>query len=139
MLENFAIGAWSSHVAIDPCISILATTRAQSDEQKVAAMGVQKMVSPKSKHKGANLRAPKTVKSQGCDQDKIHWTPVFARGKVSIDVCDADAAHRNRKLPARLNSGAELAKFIRHVLPGVLESMQEEHGLSRMPRTVVHD
>ena len=62
ILENFATGAWSSHVAIDPCISNLATTRAQSDEQRVAAMGVQKMMSPKSKYKGANLRAPKTVK-----------------------------------------------------------------------------
>ena len=139
ILENFATGAWASHVAIDPCISILATTRAQSDEQRVAAMGVQKMMSPKSKYKGANLRAPKTVKSQGRDQDKIHWTPVFARGKVSIYVCDADAARRNRKLPARLNDGAELAKFVRHVLPGILEDMQEEHGWSRVPRTVVHD
>ena len=72
-------------------------------------MGVQKMMSPKSKYKGANLRAPKTVKSQGRDQDKVHWTPVFARGKVSIYICDADAARRDRKLPARPNDGAELA------------------------------
>ena len=70
------------------------------------------MMSPKSKYKGANLRAAKTVKSQGCDQDKVHWTPVFARGKVSIYICDADAARRDRKLPARLNDGAELAKFV---------------------------
>ena len=48
-LENFATGAWSSHVSIDPCITILATTRAQSDDQKVAAMGVQNMMSPKAR------------------------------------------------------------------------------------------
>ena len=136
-MENFATGAWASHVAIDPCISILATTRAQSDEQKVAAMGTQKMMSPKSKYKGANLRAPKTVKSQGRDEDKVHWTPIFARGKVSIYVCDADAARRDRNLPARLNDGPELAKFVRHVLPGILEEMQEKHGWSRLPRIVV--
>ena len=138
-LENFATGAWSSHVAIDPCITILATTRAQSDEQKVAAMGVQKMMSPGSRYKGPNPRASKTVKSQGREEDKVHWTPVFALGKVSIYVCDAEAARRDVKLPARLNDGAELAKFIRNVLPGILSDMQLLHGWSRAPRTVVHD
>ena len=137
-LENFATGAWSSHVAIDPCISILPVTRAQSDDQKVAAMGVQKMMSPKSKYKGANLRAPKTVKSQGRDEEKVHWTPVFALGKVRLYVCDAEAARRDIQLPARLNDGPELAKFIENVLPGILVEMQREHGWSRTPRTVVH-
>ena len=56
-LDHFATRPWSSHVAIDPCFTILPTTRAQSDEQKVAAMGVQKMMSPNSKYKGSNLRA----------------------------------------------------------------------------------
>ena len=138
-LENFATGAWSSHVAIDPCISILPVTRAQSDEQKVAAMGVQKMMSPKSKYKGANLRAPKTVKSQGRDDVKVHWTPIFALGKVRVYVCDGDRARRDARLPARLNDGAELAKFVQNVLPGILKDMQREHGWSRVPRTVVHD
>ena len=138
-LANFAAAAWASHVAIDPCITILATTSAQSDEQKVAAMGVLKMMSPKSKYKGANLRAAKTVKSQAREEEKVHWTPVFALGKVRIYVCDADAARRNCQLPARLNDGPELAKFIRNVLPGILDEMQWEHGWSRTPRTVVHD
>ena len=138
-LENFSTGAWSSHVAIDPCISILPVTRAQSDEQRVAAMGVQKMMSPKSKYKGANLRAPKTVKSQGRDDVKVHWTPIFALGKVRVYVCDADAARRDLRLPARLNDGAELAKFVENVLPGILAEMQREHGWGRTPRTVVHD
>ena len=102
-------------------------------------MGVQKMMSPKSKYKGPNLRAPKTVKSQGREDEKVHWTPVFALGKVRIYVCDVDAARRDPKLPARLNGGAELAKFIRNVLPGILEEMQREHGWNRTPRTVVHD
>ena len=138
-LKNFATGAWSSHVAIDPCITILASTRAQSDEQKVAAMGVQKMMSPKSRYKGPNLRASKTVKSQGREEDKVHWTPVFALGKVRLYVCDADAARRDIQLLARLNDGPELAKFIENVLPGILVEMQREHGWSRTPRTVVHD
>ena len=138
-LENFATGAWSSHVAIDPCISILPTTHAQSDEQKVAAMGVRKMMSPESKYKGANLRAPKTVKSQGRDEEKVHWTPIFALGKVKLYVCDAEAARRDIRLPARLNDGPELAKFVQHVLPGILVDMQHEHEWTRTPRTVVHD
>ena len=139
VLDEFPAGAWSNHVAIDPCISILPTTKAQSDDQKVAAMGVKKMMSPKSKYKGPNLRAPKTVKSQAKDDVKIHWTPVFALGKVYIYVCNPDAAARGPDLPVRLNDGAELAKFIKNVLPGVLEEMRDEHGWGRTPRTVVHD
>ena len=69
----------------------------------------------------------------------VHWTPVFALGKVSIYVCDAEAARRDAHLPARLNDGAELAKFIRNVLPGILSDMQLEHGWSRTPHTVVRD
>ena len=37
--DTFSQGSWPNHVAIDPCIYILASSRAQSDEQKVAAMG----------------------------------------------------------------------------------------------------
>ena len=32
-----------------------------------------------------------------------------------------------------------MAKFIRHVLPGILQGMKREHGWSRTPRTIVHD
>ena len=139
VLEHFSVGAWSSHVAIDPCISILPTTQAQADDQKIAAMGVKKMMSPKSRYKGANTRAPKTVKSQGRNDVKVHWTPVFALGKVYIYVCNPDAAARDPSLPTRLNHGYELAKFVANVLPGILEEMRAEHGWSRTPRTVVHD
>ena len=58
---------------------------------------------------------------------------------MSIYVCDADAARRDNQLPARLNHGPELAKFISNVLPGILMDMQQEHGWNRTPRTVVHD
>ena len=102
-------------------------------------MGVQKMMSAKSRYKGPNLRAAKTTKSQGRDEEKVHWTPVFALGKVSIYVCNVDAARRDARLPARLNEGSELGKFIQNVLPGILAEMQDEHGWSRTPRTVVHD
>ena len=96
-------------------------------------------MSPKSRHKGANLRAPPTTKTQGREEDKVHWTPVFARGKLYIYVCDSGAARRDARLPARLNNGAELAKFLRNVLPGILEEMKQQHGWTRVPRTVVHD
>ena len=70
---------------------------------------------------------------------KVHWTPVFALGKVYIYVCDAAAAARDATLPARLNEGTELDKFVQNVLPGILEGMRGEYGWSRTPRTVVHD
>ena len=112
LLEHYPRGAWSNQASIDPCISVLPITKAQSDDQKVAAMGVKKMISPKSKYTGPNCRAPKTVKSQGRDDLKVHWTPVFALGKVYIYVCDGGAAARDATLPARLNEGQELAKFL---------------------------
>ena len=65
ILERFPRASWWSHVAIDPCISILASSEAQSQDQKIAAMGKMKMMSPKSRFKGANTRAPSTAKTQG--------------------------------------------------------------------------
>ena len=96
-------------------------------------------MSPKSRFSGVNLRAPTTAKTQGREQDKVHWTPVFARGKVYIYVCDADAARHDPRLPARLNNSNDVAKFIRNALPDILEEMKKEHGWVRTPRTVVHD
>ena len=55
VLDELPAGAWSTHVAIDPCISILPTTAAQTDDQKIAAMGVRKMMSKKSRFKGGEL------------------------------------------------------------------------------------
>ena len=139
VLDQLPAACWWSHVAIDPCITILASTAAQSADQKIAAMGTLKMMSPKSRFKGVNLRAPATARTQGREEDKIHWTPIFARGKVRIYVCDPDAAHGNADLPARLNNGTDLAKFVRNVLPRLLEEMQQQHRWLRTPRTVVHD
>ena len=102
-------------------------------------MGVKKMMSPKSKYKGANCRAPSTIKSQGKDDIKVHWTPIFALGKVRVYVCDPQAAARDETLPVRLNESREIGKFIQYVLPGILEEMREEHAWSRTPRTVLHD
>ena len=114
-------------------------TDAQSEDQRIAAMGMNKMMSPKSRFVGANLRAPATAKTQGREDDKVHWTPVFARGKVHIHVCDADAARLDPRLPARLNNGNDVGKFIRNVLPDILKKMKQEYGWARVPRTVVHD
>ena len=139
ILEHVPARAWWTHVAIDPCITILANTDAQSEDQRVAAMGVRKMMSPKSRFLGVNLRAPATAKTQGREEDKVHWTPVFARGRVHIYVCDAEAARHDPRLPAGLNNSNDVAKFIRNALPDILEQMRQEHGWDRVPRTVVHD
>ena len=68
-----------------------------------------------------------------CWPNKLHLWPTY------IYVCDADAACRDAKLPDRLNDGPGMAKFVRNVLPGILREMQEQHGWSRIPRTLVHD
>ena len=112
---------------------------AQSEDQRVAAMGAKKMMSPKSRFMGVNLRAPATARTQGREDDKAHWTPVFARGRVRVYVCDADAARCDTRLPARLNNGNDLGKFIRNVLPGILDEMKQEYGWARALRTLVHD
>ena len=46
---------------------------------------------------------------QSRDEDKMHWTPILALGKVSIYVCDPVAACRDPTLPVRLNERTELA------------------------------
>ena len=139
VLDHVPARAWWTHVAIDPCITILASTDAQSEDQRIAAMGAMKMMSPKSRFVGANLRAPATAKTQGREEAKVHWTPVFARGKVHLYVCDANAARQDPRLPARLNNSDDVGKFVRNVLPGILARMKRKYGWSRAPRTVVHD
>ena len=67
----------------------------------------------------------------------MHWTPVFARGKVRIYVCDPAVA--GPMYPEKLNDSANLAKFIRRVLPDILEEMRRAYAWPNLPRTVVHD
>ena len=87
---------------------------------------------------GPNPRAPDFAKKQaGNDVLQVFWTPVFARGKIAIYVCDPDAG--GVEAPAKLNKSGPLACFVRMELPGILKGMQEEHGWPTLPRVVVHD
>ena len=140
ILKEFSSSAWYSHVAIDPCSSLLPRTAQRLEDQQVAAMGNQKWMSPASARKGANLRAPATAKKQGGKNVlQVHWTPVFARGKIHLYVCDADAASRDASLLCKLNDSANLAKFIRNVLPAILQHMKCKYKWANIPRTIVHD
>ena len=113
---------------------MLAYTRLPS----VAAMGKRKLRSKKLAMNGANARAPDTAKKQGGKSVlQVHWTPVFARGKLSIYVCDPEA--NDRDWPATLNNSNALACFVRKVLPGVVQDMQEEHGWNSTPLVLAHD
>ena len=77
--------AWRGHVAIDPHVTVLPSTRAQTDGQMVAAMGSQKMMSRKSRFKAANLRAPATAGAQGRVRgDTACWAPVYPRQGVCL-------------------------------------------------------
>ena len=46
---------------------------------------------------------------------------MFARGKLLIYVVDPEEAATNSDLPAKLADSRNLAKFVRNVLPGLLE------------------
>ena len=140
ILDNMSGAACSHHVGIDPCSSLLPKTAARSEEQRVAALGSKRFMSPKSKFDGVNLRASSFARHQGGrDVLQVHWTPIFARGRVRIFVCDATAAGRDSRQPKKLNDSEELSKFVRHVLPGELDAMQKKYGWTSLPRTIVHD
>ena len=140
ILDTNIANNWFNHVAIDPCYSLLPKHLERLEEQRVAAMGRRKWKSPGASRDGSNLRAPATAKTQGGSWvTRVDWTVVFARGKVRIFVCDPEEAKRNANYPAALCDATNLGKFVRHVLPKVLDEMKAEHGWSNIPRTVVHD
>ena len=132
---------WRSHVAFDPCYSLLPKTSDALEETMVAAMGAQKWMSKESRGKGANCRPPSSTKTQSnaYHYTRVDWTPIFARGKVLIYVVDVDAAKANPKLPSKLTDSKNLAKFVMNVLPGLLQQMKRKHGWADIPRTLVHD
>ena len=138
IIEHVHPNALRNHVAIDPCSSLLPRTPVRLEEQQVAAMGKCKWTSGSSRRKGTNPRAPAyATKQAGPSVLQIHWTPVFARGAIHIHVCNP--GEENSDLPLKLNDSFQLAKFVRNVLPGVLERMKVAHGWSTLPRVIVHD
>ena len=138
ILDTFHAGSWVTHVAFDPCSSLLPRTPARLEEQQVAAMGKNKWRSKGSTNRGTGTRAAETTKTQkNHDVRQVAWTPVFARGKIAIYVCDPDAD--DCAAPSKLNKAAPLACFVRKVLPEVLEGMKQDHGWNSVPRVLVHD
>ena len=131
ILKNVAKGAAWNFVAIDPCLTLLPKQQVKSDLLKIAAMGNKKWMSPKSKRKGANLRAPKTAKTQKDSSTVVPWTPVFTRGRVKLVVLTEPGA--------KLNSSETSGAFVRNSLPAALQSMKKEWKWSTIPRVVLHD
>lgn len=104
ILQHTSKQSWYGHVAIDPCYSLLPRSLAKQEELKVLAMGSCKWMSKKSSRKGPNLRAPSTARTQsGPVSTQVHWTPVFARGKVHIFVLDPAEAVDDPGYPVKLN------------------------------------
>ena len=138
ILDSFPANAWVSHVSIDPCSSLLPRLPSRLEEQQVAAMGKLKWMSKRSRRADLNLRAAATaLKQAGPSVLQVHWTPVLARGRIYIHVCDPKET--NPLFPRKLNDGTQLAKFVTNILPNILKNMQEEHAWSNVPRVVVHD
>ena len=62
------------------------------------------------------------------------------RGSTRLVVCvREEVGHVRVGLEHKLNDSFQLAKFVRNVLPGVLERMKVAHGWSTLPRVIVHD
>ena len=133
-LEFFSAVAWLQFCAIDPCRSLLPKTRAKSEEQRHAAMGKMNWRSKKEIKTGKNLAGSRFAKSQVSGALSAHWTPVFARGKVKIYLCELDQSGVEK-----LTDSESVAKFVREVLPGVLAEMQREFSWSNTPKVLVHD
>lgn len=131
VIDNFTPTAAFNFVAIDPCFSMLPTLQEKADLLKIAAMGNKKWMSPKSRRKGSNLRAPATAKTQKESVTIVHWTPVFTRGRLKLVVLTAPGS--------KVNNSAAAAAFVKDTLPGVLEDMKKEWKWSSIPRVVMHD
>ena len=130
---------WYSFIGIDPCYSLLPKTLQKLEHQQVKAMGKMKWYSKRSARKGNNPRAPSTTGTQSNESVRVDWSPVYARGKLRLVAVDSQRALSDPQYPAKLTDSFNLGKFIRHVLPGVLQDMAHTYGWSNLPRTVVHD
>lgn len=140
ILKTTNAKSWVNHVSIDPCYTLLPKSEAKLEQLQIKAMGKYKWQSGDSRRKGNNLRVPATAgHQQGSDSIRVDWTPIFARGKLKVYVCDAELAKRDLTLPTKLTDAENLGKFIQNVLPTVLEEMRQEHGWQNIPRTIIHD
>ena len=102
--------SWRSHVAIDPCYSLLPKKLETQEEQKIAAMGKMRWASEGSRRDECNLRGPATANAQkGSYVTRVDWTPIIARGKLSIYVGAADEAEHDQSLPKKLADAFHLA------------------------------
>ena len=76
-------------------------------------------MSKKFSRKGANLRAPRTAKTQKDSCNVVPWTPVFTRGRVKLVVLTEPGA--------KLNNSETVGSFVENALPTVLgASMKKE-------------
>ena len=129
--DNFSANAAFNFVAIDPCFSMLPKQQEKAELLKIAAMGNKKWMSPNSRRKGSNLRAPATAKTQKQSVTIVHWTPVFTRGRLKLVVLTTPGS--------KLNNSTDAAAFVKDKLPGILEDMKKEWKWSTLPRTLIHD
>ena len=70
---------------------------------------------------------------------RVGWTVVFARDKLRVFVVDEKEAERNPNYPKSLSDSVNLAKFVEHVLPDILQEMKDAYGWTTIPRMLVHD
>ena len=140
ILDNIPEADLMEHIAIDPCYKLLPKKQEKMEELQVAAMGKKKWISKGSARKGVNLRASRTAKTQaGSQVTKADWTPVFAKGRLRIYVCDPALAAVDDRYPSKLSDSKNLAKFIKQVLPKILREMKQTYKWNTIPTKVLHD
>ena len=80
----------------DLCNSVLPRSERKSAEQALARKGKKGWISPGAELHSANLRGSKESEKQNSwDTVKIWWAPVLTRGKLHIEVMEADFPGEN--------------------------------------------
>ena len=77
----------------DLCNSVLPLSEKKASEQALARKGKKGWISPGCELHSANLRGKKESEKQASwDTQKIWWAPILMRGKLHVEIFDADFA-----------------------------------------------
>ena len=96
ILANFSTNAWASHIAIDPCSSLLPRYPQRLEDQQVAAMGKNKWRSKRSPMDSVNARAPETAKKQAGNDVLQVFLDARVRPWEGCDLCVRPGRGRRR-------------------------------------------
>ena len=101
-LQHNALWFYNHVVWTDLCSSIIPLNEKKANEMALARKGKKGWISPGSELSSVNLRGdPATLKQASWNTMRIWWFPMLCRGKLHVDMFDAD-------FPGEVPEGAEL-------------------------------